>query len=80
MKRLCKHFLFANAGATAIEYALIAALVACAVAAGGYAAGSSVQTAFRQVTDNMATGSIRKSGGAVESGYELRSDPQPDDN
>jgi Flp pilus assembly pilin Flp len=79
MKRLGEKFLFANCAAAALEYGLIAALVAVAVAAGGYAAGSSIQTAFRQVTDNMATGSIKKSGGGLESAHGLRSGARPEE-
>ena len=80
MKRPGKHFLFADAAATTIEYGLLAAMIALAVSAGGYLTGSNLQTAFKEVTDNMATGSIKKAGGAVESGYELRSGSPSDDN
>jgi Flp pilus assembly pilin Flp len=80
MRRQDKHFLFANAAATTIEYGLLAAMIALAICAGAYCAGSNLQTAFREVTDNMATGSIKKAGGGVESGYELRSGSQSDEN
>jgi Flp pilus assembly pilin Flp len=80
MKRRGKHFLFANAAATTIEYGLLAAMIALAVSAGAYYTGSKLQTAFREVTDNMATGSIKKAGGSVESQYELRQSSQSDEN
>jgi pilus assembly protein Flp/PilA len=80
MKRQAKNFLIANNAATAIEYGLIAAMVALAVIAGGYAVGSNIQTAFNKVTDNLATGSIKKGGKVSESGYGLGSGSQSDGN
>ena len=80
MRRQAKHFLLANTAATAVEYGLLAAVIALAVSAGAYYTGSNLQTAFKEATDNMATGSIKKAGGAVQPGYELRSGAQSDDN
>jgi Flp pilus assembly pilin Flp len=80
MKRQAKLFLTARAAATTIEYGLLAAMIALAVSAGAYYTGSNLQTAFDKVTDNMATGSIKKAGGGVESGYELRQSSQSDEN
>ena len=80
MKRLAKRFLSANSATSAVEYGLIAAMVALAIAAGAYVTGARIQTAFRQVTDNMATGSIEKGGEAAGSGFGTHSGPASDGN
>ena len=80
MKRLGKQFLSANSATSAVEYGLIAAMVALAIAAGAYVTGAGIQTAFRQVTDNMATGSIEKGGDDAGSGFGAHSGSPSDKN
>ena len=54
MKRLLKRFVAAQEGATAIEYGLIAALIAVIAIVGMTAAGTSIQNVFGY-TSNKAT-------------------------
>ncbi len=46
-----------NKGATAIEYGLIAALIAVAAIAAMSSLGSTLNTTFNKVAHNMSTGS-----------------------
>ncbi len=47
-------FLADESGATAIEYSLMAGLIALAVIAGARAIGTSLSTTFPKVTGNLA--------------------------
>ncbi len=48
-----KRFLIDDSGATAIEYALIAALIAIAIIAGASAIGESLNARFKGVADEL---------------------------
>ena len=54
MKNLIKKFLKNESGATAIEYGLIAALIAVAVIGGVTALGSNANATFTKVSAKMA--------------------------
>jgi pilus assembly protein Flp/PilA len=49
-----------EAGATAIEYGLIAALIAVAAIAGMTAIGGQLKTTFETVGNDLATGNARR--------------------
>ncbi len=51
MQNLVTRFIKDESGATAIEYGLIAALIAVAMITGASAVGQSVQTKFSEVSD-----------------------------
>ena len=53
MRNLFQKFLRSRAGATAIEYGLIAALIAVAIISGVTAVGSKMSTAFNTVQTNL---------------------------
>jgi pilus assembly protein Flp/PilA len=53
MQNLIKNFVNDESGATAIEYGLIAALVAVAMIAGAQALGESINDKFEDVSDTM---------------------------
>ena len=53
MKNLFKKFLSNKSGATAIEYGLIAALIAVAVIGGVSQLGSSANSTFTTISDSM---------------------------
>ena len=53
MKNLMKKFLSNKSGATAIEYGLIAALIAVAVIGGVTALGSNANTTFTTISEKM---------------------------
>lgn len=55
MKHLIQKFLKDESGATAIEYGLIAALVAIAAIAGMRTVGTEIQATFTRVSDELAT-------------------------
>lgn len=53
MKALVSRFLKDESGATAIEYGLIASLIAVAIIAAATALGNQVGTTFNNITDAM---------------------------
>lgn len=55
MKNLFARFLKDESGATAIEYGLLAALIATAVIVGAGAFGDSIEQAFTDLGDNLET-------------------------
>lgn len=56
MKNLMKKFLSNKSGATAIEYGLIAALIAVAVIGGVTALGTQANATFMNVSTELAKG------------------------
>ncbi|TKT74953.1 Flp family type IVb pilin [Aquamicrobium sp. LC103] len=54
MSKLFARFMKDESGATAIEYGLIAALIALAIVAGAGALGSSLNTQFENISDCIA--------------------------
>lgn len=48
-----RKFLASESGATAIEYALICSLIACAIVAALTLVGTSVQNTFNEVSSNL---------------------------
>jgi pilus assembly protein Flp/PilA len=57
MKNTMKKFLKNKSGATAIEYGLIAALIAVAIIGGVTQLGSNANTTFKTVAEKMGTSS-----------------------
>ena len=53
MTRLLKRFVEDESGATAIEYALICMLVACAIIASVTVIGTKLQNTFNEVASNL---------------------------
>jgi pilus assembly protein Flp/PilA len=53
MRNHIQKFLFNDAGATAIEYALICSLIACAIVASLTVLGSGLQNSFNEVSQNL---------------------------
>jgi pilus assembly protein Flp/PilA len=53
MSRLLKTFLADESGATAIEYGLIASLVALVILPGASALGAKLKGTFNEVTSNL---------------------------
>lgn len=53
MKKLVRRFLACEEGATAIEYGLIASLVAVAIIAGAGALGNNLNNTFTNLAGNM---------------------------
>lgn len=53
MRKMFKNFVTNESGATAIEYGLIAALIAVAVISGVTAVGTKLSTAFETVQTNL---------------------------
>jgi pilus assembly protein Flp/PilA len=53
MKKLIKNFVADNSGATAIEYGLIAALIAVAIIVGAGNLGTSLNTKFANVATRV---------------------------
>ena len=53
MIRLVKHFLSEEAGATAIEYALVASLISITIIAGATAIGTSLSGTFATVASSL---------------------------
>ena len=53
MKNLVRRFLACEDGATAIEYGLIASLVAVAIIAGAGALGNNLNNTFNNLAGNM---------------------------
>jgi len=53
MKNLLRRFLQCEAGATAIEYGLIASLIAVAIIAGAAALGTSLNSTFQGVSSSI---------------------------
>jgi len=51
--RILKHFLNDESGATAIEYGLIAALIAVVIITGVTAVGTSLSTTFTNISGNL---------------------------
>jgi pilus assembly protein Flp/PilA len=56
MKNFVARFLKDESGATAIEYGLIAALIAVGIIAAARGLGSQISTTFNTVKDTMANG------------------------
>ncbi|MCC2112872.1 MAG: Flp family type IVb pilin [Hyphomicrobiales bacterium] len=56
MKKLIQRFANDESGATAIEYGLIAALIAVAIIGGAKALGTQISTTFTKVKTEMAGG------------------------
>lgn len=54
MKSLFRSFASDESGATAIEYGLIASLIAVAIIVGAKALGSQINNTFSAVSNNMA--------------------------
>lgn len=54
MQKLARLFKKNESGATAIEYGLIAALIAVAIIGGVSALGTNANATFQNVADNMA--------------------------
>jgi pilus assembly protein Flp/PilA len=52
MKRM-RHFLFSRAGATAVEYAMIAALVSVVIITGAASLGAALNAKFQVVSDKV---------------------------
>lgn len=55
MKKFCTKFLKDEEGATAIEYGLIAALVALAIIAGATKLGTQMGSTFNTVANSMSS-------------------------
>jgi pilus assembly protein Flp/PilA len=55
MSKFVTRFLKDESGASAIEYGLIAALIAVAIITGATALGTQLNTTFKSVADKMAT-------------------------
>ena len=55
MRKLINKFLGDKSGATAIEYGLIAALIAVAIIAGVSAVGTQLNTAFKNIAGVITT-------------------------
>lgn len=53
MKRLLKNFVDDQSGATAIEYGLIASLIAVAIIVGARSLGSQINNTFNSVANSM---------------------------
>ncbi|MEI7789573.1 MAG: Flp family type IVb pilin [Alphaproteobacteria bacterium] len=53
MKNMISNFLKNNAGATAIEYGLIAALIAVVIITGVTAVGTQLSTTFTNLSTNL---------------------------
>ena len=51
--RILKHFLNDESGATAIEYGLIAALIAVVIITGVTAVGTQLSTTFKNLSGNL---------------------------
>lgn len=49
-----RHFLFSRAGATAVEYAMIACLVSVLIIAGAASLGAALNTKFQMVGGQVA--------------------------
>ncbi len=56
MKKFISKFMSDESGATAIEYGLIAALIAVGIIAAARGLGSQISTTFNTVKDTMANG------------------------
>ena len=54
MKSVSRSFLSDESGATAIEYGLIASLIAVAIIVGAKALGSQINNTFNSVANNLA--------------------------
>ena len=54
MSKLVAHFVKDESGATAIEYGLIAALIAVAIIAGAGALGTAINDKFMYIKDKVA--------------------------
>jgi pilus assembly protein Flp/PilA len=54
MQKFVARFVKDESGATAIEYGLIAALIACAIILAATALGTQIATTFTKVTTEMA--------------------------
>ncbi|HWB46696.1 MAG TPA: Flp family type IVb pilin [Hyphomicrobiaceae bacterium] len=54
MKNFVERFVKDESGATAIEYGLIAALIAVGIIAAARALGTQISTTFQNVADEMA--------------------------
>jgi len=52
MKQM-RHFLFSRAGATAVEYAMIAALVSVVIITGAASLGAALNAKFQTVSDKV---------------------------
>ncbi|MGB6317976.1 MAG: Flp family type IVb pilin [Litorimonas sp.] len=66
MQNLIKNFVNDESGATAIEYGLIAALVAVAMIAGATQLGQSIDDKFSDVADTLDT--VSETAGSGEKG------------
>ena len=53
MFKSMKNFAHDDSGATAIEYALIASLIACAIVAAATALGGKIATVFSSITTTL---------------------------
>ena len=53
MTKLFIHFIKDESGATAIEYGLIAALIALAIITGATALGTNLNTKFQNIADQL---------------------------
>jgi pilus assembly protein Flp/PilA len=66
MQNLIKNFVNDESGATAIEYGLIAALIAVAMIAGATQLGQSIDDKFKDVSTTLNT--VSESAGTVTNG------------
>ena len=57
MQNIMKRFVKDESGATAIEYGLIAALIAVGIIAAAQVLGTQISSTFKQVSDAMAAAS-----------------------
>jgi pilus assembly protein Flp/PilA len=55
MKRFITHFLSDESGATAIEYGLLASLIAVVIIVGAFALGTNINELFRDIARCVAT-------------------------
>jgi pilus assembly protein Flp/PilA len=53
MDRSIRSFVYDESGATAIEYALICSLIACAIIASVTVLGTTLQNTFNEVASNL---------------------------
>lgn len=67
MKNLVSRFLKDESGATAIEYGLIAALIAVVIIAGVTTLGQNLDTTFTNLSNNVG-GDVGTAGGGGEEG------------
>ena len=68
MSKLIARFVKDESGATAIEYGLIAALIAIAIIAGARALGTALNTKFQGVADTLTNMNVTDPGAGGAAG------------